>query len=191
VIKNDYNRCFQLTSVLSNIIMLNKINSIQIATLICLFLSANSFGQDAASVPTKQLTDSELREKLVGSWRIVSASFNDVPSKLHATSITIKHVTPVHLIWIGYQPEDRRIFRSAGGSWTIKDGKYVETMRYGLDEAFKEKSFGKEYAFDCKFEDDRWVQSGILADGTKLIEVWQRVKPDEDVDTRPADQSKE
>lgn len=132
-------------------------------------------------------TEQELRDKLVGSWKIVSASFDGKPSELHRTSITIKHITPVHVIWIGYQPEDRRIFRSAGGSWTTKDMKLVETMRYGLDEKFRESSFGNSLAFDCRFEEDRWIQSGKLPNGVFLEEIWQRVKPEEDVSMRPAD----
>ncbi len=89
------------------------------------------------------------------------------------------------MIWIGYQPEDRKIFRSAGGSWTIKEGRYVETMRYGLDEKFKSNSFGKSLGFDCRFEADRWIQSGKIGD-VFLEETWQRVRPDEDVDQWPA-----
>jgi hypothetical protein len=117
----------------------------------------------------------------------VSASFGGVPSELHKNSITIKHITPVHLIWIGYQPDDRKIFRSAGGSWKVADGKYIETMRYGLAENFKQTTFGKDFAFDCRFEGDLWIQSATLPNGSEMIETWQRIKPDEDVAQRPAD----
>jgi hypothetical protein len=156
--------------------------------LLCPFImhpSTLGQGQQASS-PTK-LSDDEIRQQLVGSWRIVSASFGGVPSELHNKSITIKHITPVHLIWIGYQPDDRRIFRSAGGSWKVAQGKYIETMRYGLDEKFKQSSFGKEFAFDCRFEGDLWIQSMKLPDGSDMIETWQRIKPDEDVSMRPID----
>ena len=147
----------------------------------------SAIGQNPnASSPTK-LLDDEIRKQLIGSWRIVSASFGGVPSELHKNSITIKHITPVHLIWIGYQPDDRRIFRSAGGSWKVVDGKYIETMRYGLDEKFRQNIFGKDFAFDCRFEGDLWIQSAKLPDGSDMIETWQRIKPDEDVAMRPAD----
>ncbi len=129
--------------------------------------------------------EKQLREKLVGSWKILSATIDGKPSELHKTSITLKHITPVHMIWLGYQPEDRKVFRSAGGSWTIRDGKYVETMRYGLSERFKEESFGKAYAFDCRFEGDRWIQSGKFPNGVFLEEVWQRVQENEDVAAWP------
>lgn len=135
---------------------------------------------------TQAEADRELKEKLIGSWKIVSASIDGKASELHRTSITLKHITPVHLIWIGYQPEDRRIFRSAGGSWTLQDGRYVETMRYGLAEKFKQESFGKSFAFDCRFEGDRWIQSGKLGNGVFLEEIWQRVQPNEDVAAWPA-----
>jgi len=149
----------------------------------CLLLSTQKIGAEEK----KPETDPKiLCEKLVGSWRIVSASFDGKPSELHAKSITIKHVTPVHIIWIGYQPEDRRIFRSSGGSWIIRDGRYVETMRYGIGDKFKEDSFGKSFGFDCRFEDDKWIQSGKMPNGVFLEEIWQRVRESEDVDAWPA-----
>jgi hypothetical protein len=130
--------------------------------------------------------EKELREKLIGTWKIVSASFDGQSSELHRTSITLKHITPVHIIWVGYQPEDRRIFRSAGGSWTIQDGRYVETMRYGLGENFKQDTFGKSFGFDCRFEADRWIQSGKMPNGVFLEEIWQRVKENEDIAAWPS-----
>ena len=147
----------------------------------------SAMGQNANVPNLTKLSDDEIRTQLIGSWRIVSASFGGVPSELHKNSITIKNITPVHIIWIGYQPDDRRIFRSAGGSWKVVDGKYIETMRYGLDEKFKQNIFGKDFAFDCKFEGDLWIQSAKLPDGSDMIETWQRIKPDEDVSMRPAD----
>ncbi|MFM8326725.1 MAG: hypothetical protein ACKN9U_17835, partial [Pirellulaceae bacterium] len=114
--------------------------------LVGLVVSLAAGIQEASGAKTNAAipSDDQIREKLVGSWRIVSASFGGVPSELHRTSITLKHITPVHLIWIGYQPEDRRIFRSAGGSWKVVNGKYIETMRYGLDPQFKQNVFGKD-----------------------------------------------
>ena len=143
--------------------------------------------EEKGATATPKLSDDDLRKNLIGSWRIVSASFGGVPSELHKNSITIKHITPVHLIWIGYQPDDRKIFRSAGGSWKVADGKYIETMRYGLAENFKQTTFGKDFAFDCRFEGDLWIQSAKLPNGSEMIETWQRIKPDEDVAQRPAD----
>jgi hypothetical protein len=143
--------------------------------------------QNSIAFSKRELSDDEIRNQLVGSWRIVSASFGGVPSELHKNSITIKHITPVHVIWIGYQPDDRKIFRSAGGSWKVNNGKYIETMRYGLDPKFKDTTFGKDFVFECRFEDDLWIQTGKLSDGSEMIETWQRIKPDEDVSNRPAD----
>ena len=155
-----------------------------LTALLCVLCSSRSKAIDTGAKGFK--TDPKiLREKLVGSWKIVSASFDGKDSELHRTSITIKHITPVHVIWIGYQPEAREIFRSSGGSWTIENGRYVETMRYGIGEKYKETSFGKSYGFDCRFEGDRWIQSGKMPNGVFLEEIWQRVKENEDVATWP------
>ncbi|MBL8818365.1 MAG: hypothetical protein JNL58_20225 [Planctomyces sp.] len=152
--------------------------------LVSLVLSGTSVASGSFASGT---SDNDISKQLVGSWRIVSASFGGVPSELHRNSITIKHITPVHVIWIGYQPDDRRIFRSAGGSWKVVNGKYTETMRYGLDEKFRQNTFGRDFAFDCRFEGDLWIQSATLPNGSEMIETWQRIKPDEDVSMRPAD----
>jgi hypothetical protein len=48
-----------------------------------------------------------------------------------------------------------------------------------------ENAFGKEFAFDCRFEGDRWIQSGKMPGGVYLEEIWQRVKPGEDIDAWP------
>ncbi|MFM8407337.1 MAG: hypothetical protein ACKN94_08465 [Pirellulaceae bacterium] len=161
--------------------------------LVGLVVSLAAGIQEASGAKTNAAipSDDQIREKLVGSWRIVSASFGGVPSELHRTSITLKHITPVHLIWIGYQPEDRRIFRSAGGSWKVVNGKYIETMRYGLDPQFKQNVFGKDFAFDCRFDGDLWIQSATLPDGSEMIETWQRVQAEEDVALRPVDLKEE
>jgi hypothetical protein len=157
---------------------------IVVACFPCVFITA------ADDETKKQETDPKvLREKLVGSWKIVAASFDGKPSELHKTSITLKHITPVHIIWIGYQPEDRAIFRSSGGSWTIENGRYVETMRYGIGDKFKENSFGKTFGFDCRFEGDQWIQSGKI-NGVFLEEIWQRVQENEDVAAWPASETK-
>jgi hypothetical protein len=139
----------------------------------------------AASRAASEQDPEVLRKNLIGTWRIVSASFDGKASELHRTSITLKLVTPTHMIWIGYQPEDRRIFRSAGGSWKVLDGRYVETMRYGLDATFREGSFGKSFGFDCRFEGKRWIQSGTMPGGVFLEEIWERLEPDEDVAAWP------
>jgi hypothetical protein len=164
-----------------------------LVVLIGLMVSLAAVTKEAAGAKTgiEIAPDEEIRTQLVGSWRIVSASFGGVPSELHRTSITIKHITPVHLIWIGYQPDDRKIFRSAGGTWKVVDGKYIETMRYGLDPQFKQNVFGKDFAFDCRFEGDLWIQSATLPDGSEMIETWQRIQPEEDVALKPADRKAE
>jgi hypothetical protein len=139
----------------------------------------------AATPQEIERDETKLRDQLVGTWKIVAASFDGKPSELHQSSITLKLITPTHMIWIGYQPEDRRIFRSAGGSWVIQDGRYVETMRYGLDEKFRESTFGKSFAFDCRFDGNRWIQSGTMPGGVFLEEIWERVGSGDDVAAWP------
>jgi hypothetical protein len=146
-----------------------------------LVLHRDAEGQEPAATPLA----SALQRQLVGTWKINKAVIDGKDSALHKTVVTLKHVTPTQFVWLSYDPEVRQITRSAGGSWQEVDGKYRETMRYGLADKFRENSFGKCLDFDCRFEGDFWIQSGILPGGVKLEETWQRVKPNEDPATKP------
>jgi hypothetical protein len=136
---------------------------------------------------TSAATDKTLEEQLIGSWRILSASFDGKESELHQKSVTIKHITPVQFVWLGYDPTKRQIFRSAGGSWRVVDGKYEETMHYGLDEDFAAKTKGKQFTFDCTFEGNTWTMRGTMPGGMVLVETWERIEPGEEVDHLPGE----
>jgi hypothetical protein len=45
------------------------------------------------------------------------------------------------------------VVSSAGGTWTLKDGKYEETNEFSAEDM--KHARGKAYAYDFKIEDDR------------------------------------
>lgn len=126
------------------------------------------------------LSDDQLRERIVGSWQMVGATLNGRPSKVHYSAATIKHITPAQFTWLSYSPEDRQVFRSSGGSWEVQDGKYIETARYGLQENYRETSFGKTTSIQCYFDGDLLTQYMVFAGDVVLVETWRRLKSGED-----------
>jgi arylsulfatase A len=130
-------------------------------------------------------TDDQLRERLVGSWKMVGATLNGQPSEVHYSAATIKHITPTQFIWLSYSPTDRRMFRSAGGSWEVIDGKLIETARYGMSENFRERGFGHPTEIRCYFNDDQLTQYMVFGGDTVLVESWVRMQPGEDNDSVP------
>jgi hypothetical protein len=63
------------------------------------------------------------------------------------------------------------MFRSAGGSGQVRDGKYVETMRYGMADKIRETNFGKETVIDCFFHEDLFAQYMVFDGKTTLVET--------------------
>ena len=126
------------------------------------------------------LRDDELAKKLVGSWRIVDAHRDGVPSKVHYGVVTIKHIAPTQFTWLSYKPGEREIFRSMGGSWKVANGKYIETPLYGMHQGFRESMFGNVTEIECDIKDDIFTQTIVGKNGSRFIEIWHRIKPGED-----------
>ena len=148
-----------------------------------LLIAAASATMVAAVKPASRpaaITDAELAKTLIGSWRIVDAHRNGKPSELHYTAVTIKHITPTQFTWLSYRPNDRKIFRSMGGSWRVEDGKYLETPQYGTQNEFVEKIYDNVTSIGCEIEGDVFTQTIVGKDGSKFIEVWKRMIPGED-----------
>jgi hypothetical protein len=111
--------------------------------------------------------------KLIGTWKLVSAKYGGQESSLPQDSTTLKHITPTHYMWASYD-KDGKVYRSAGGPYTLNGEVMESTPEYGLGdfEAIK----GKRQTYKCKVEGNKWYQSGTLSTGQPLEEVWERVE---------------
>jgi hypothetical protein len=119
--------------------------------------------------------DKALHAKLVGTWRMASAKFGGQESDLPQMSVTFKHVTPAGFMWLSHD-KDGLITRAAGGTYTLRNGKYTEKIEYGMGDDFEVIKKAK-ISFTCKVEGDKWNHTGELPNGTTIEEVWERVKP--------------
>jgi hypothetical protein len=115
---------------------------------------------------------------LVGTWEMVSTKYGDATesSPVADNLKAMKFITPTHFIWVHFDPKTKKISNSMGGTYSLSGSTYVEKPEFvfeGMDEFV-----GKEQKFTAKFEGDKWIHSGELSNGTKLEEVWRRVKAD-------------
>src|SRR3954470_19197407 len=69
--------------------------------------------------PAKSEKSADLRSALVGTWKMTSMKVNGRPNSLPESSVTYKHVTPGGFTWLSYHKEDGKIFRAAGGTYTL------------------------------------------------------------------------
>lgn len=118
--------------------------------------------------------DTKSENKLVGTWKLVSAKYGGEEFKFEEGLTTVKHVTPTQFMWASYD-KDGKVTRAAGGDYTLKGEVYEESPKYGISEDFDEIK-GKAQTFKWKVEGNKWYHNGKLSNGLTIEEVWVRVE---------------
>ena len=143
------------------------VTALAVTTCLLILAAHNS----AASEPKGEATTAN---RLVGTWKLVSANYGGRESTLPKEATTLKHVTPMHYMWVTFD-KDGQVTRTQGGPYMFDGGVLKSTPEYGLGREF-EPIKGKQQLFKVKFDGNRWTQSGTLSTGTTLEEVWERVE---------------
>jgi hypothetical protein len=112
--------------------------------------------------------------KLLGTWKLVSAKYDGRESTLPKEATTLKHVTPTHYTWLTFG-KDGQTTRTQGGPYEFDGEVLKSTPEYGMGPGF-EAIKGKVQSFEIKFHGERFFQNGTLSTGTTLEEVWERVE---------------
>jgi hypothetical protein len=129
--------------------------------------------------------------KVEGVWQLVSGSEDGKPYPAGAGELKIITKTHFAVFWqIPGGPKEMKstadslaAFRHAGaggGTYTVQGTTYTEKLDYFPDPAY----VGKNVAFTCRTEGDRFYQSGnfpVFEGGrkvrdAKIEEVWRRVE---------------
>jgi len=141
-----------------------------------LLLVAGTFGP-GYGIPRAlaQTGKSAGENRLLGTWKLVSARYGGENFDVTSLGTTLKHITPDNFIWVSYDPATKLITRAEGGSYTFKGERYEETPRYGLGGAF-ETTGKKPQSFNVKLDGEKWRISGMLSSGLRIEETWERVK---------------
>lgn len=128
--------------------------------------------RSAADEPKKP--DANSANKLVGTWKRISAKYGGKDSPLPDGFTQLKHVTPTQFMWTLYG-EDGKMIAALGGTCTSKGDDYVETPEYWLGDGLDQLK-GKPQVFKWKIEGNKWYHTGKLSSGQTVEEVWQRVE---------------
>jgi hypothetical protein len=112
----------------------------------------------------------------VGTWQLASFKYGEEGkwSEVPSGERRLKHITDTHFTWVAYEVASGKVQSMAGGTYTFSNGAYNESVDYageGMTEYFGKKQF-----FTIRVEGAKLHQSGQLSDGTKIEEVWHRVK---------------
>lgn len=111
--------------------------------------------------------------KLIGTWKLISAKYGGQESNLPKAATTLKHITPVQMIWLSYD-SDGKMTRAGGGRYTLQGDEYTDTPEYGIGDFSVVK--GQTHVFKCKIDGNKWYHDGKLANGLTIEEVWERVE---------------
>jgi hypothetical protein len=112
----------------------------------------------------------------LGTWQLTSAKygdakdFTDFPKELRR----VRLINATHFTWVQYDSQSKKVASLAGGPYTLQGDAYTETIEFAGEGM--ESYLGKKQIFKIKVDGDKFLQSGQLSDGTRLEEVWQRVK---------------
>ncbi len=115
----------------------------------------------------KKNTD-EAGRQLLGTWE--TAMGPGTPKAMRM----VKHVTPTHWTWVVYDRENKRVAAAAGGTWTLRNGEYVETCDF-TTENFPQAR-GNSYPFEYKVDGDQWVLKGGPNRAISDDQTWTRLK---------------
>jgi hypothetical protein len=112
-------------------------------------------------------------QNIQGTWKAVTSSGNP----LREGYSTLKMITPTHFIWTMID-KDGNIVSGAGGTYTMKDGVYTETILYTLPGMQTWK--GKKGIYNVEIKGKQLNISGYLEfDNERKIqntESWEKVE---------------
>ena len=133
----------------------------------CLMLLAAGLVAGADDNPAAPFDAGRLKRELPSTWE--TASHADILKEMRF----IKHVTPTHFTWVLYDREKKAIEGVTGGTWSLKDGKYEESIDFASDNV--QQLRGKAFRFTIDLNGDRWDHKGEPGSEIEVDEVWTRV----------------
>ena len=122
-------------------------------------------------VPSKTMGGSDIQ----GTWKLVSYNYGgDTLMKKTGDGVErLKLITDSKFCWIHFATINQVVVNSAGGFYSFDGENYTENLEFG---AMGMKDYlGKSQKFTVKIENDKLYLSGILSDGLKIKEVWERI----------------
>lgn len=108
------------------------------------------------------------------NYRITGRMGNDgtITTMQRGARKTIKLLTGTRFQWAAINPETKQFSGTGGGTYTIKDGKYTETIEFFSRD---NNRVGASLTFDYELKDGKdWHHSGLSSAGAKIYEVWSK-----------------
>jgi hypothetical protein len=118
----------------------------------------------------KRLDDGSPGE-LQGAW-LMSGRIRNGETQLRNTSRprkTMKILSGTRFQWIAYNTETKQFMGTGGGTYTTKNGEYVENIEFFSRDDSKA---GLSLKFSYEMIDGNWHHSGLSSKGDPIHEIW-------------------
>ncbi|MGX5819655.1 hypothetical protein ACWKWU_15770 [Chitinophaga lutea] len=120
----------------------------------------------------KRLDDG--KSAMAGLWTITGRENNGQWGVIKpGARKTVKLLTGSRFQWAAINTETGQFFGTGGGTYTVKDGQYTETLRFFSRDNSK---VGNSLSFAAKVEDKKWQHSGKSSTGNPVNEIWSRLE---------------
>ena len=119
--------------------------------------------------------DSGEQEELQGAW-LMAGRVSEGKPQLRDTNgprKTMKIVLGSRFQWIAYNTETKEFMGTGGGTYTAKNGEYVESIEFFSRDDTKA---GISLTFNYELIDDHWHHSGLSSKGEPIHEIWSARK---------------
>ncbi|UFH53668.1 membrane or secreted protein [Spirosoma sp. KNUC1025] len=117
----------------------------------------------------------ETPTSLTGLWRITGRA-NDAGQLVtmqRGPRKTIKLLTGSRFQWAAINPQTKQFFGTGGGTYTLTDGKYTETIDFFSRDNSR---VGRSLTFGADVQPNEWHHTGQSSTGGRVNEVWSREK---------------
>lgn len=136
--------------------------------------SENSFTiENQAKTTWKRIDSSPETAKLAGQWRITGRERADgtMGEMQMGPRKTLKICSGGRFQWMAINTETKEFFGTGGGTYTLIDGKYTETLEFFSRDNSR---VGASLVFDAKIEDGKWQHTGKSSKGDRVNEIWTK-----------------
>uniref|UniRef100_UPI00404891A9 membrane or secreted protein n=2 Tax=Roseivirga sp. TaxID=1964215 RepID=UPI00404891A9 len=82
---------------------------------------------------------------------------------------TMKILSGTRFQWIAYNVDNGQFSGTGGGTYTTKNGKYVENIEFFSRDVTR---VGASLSFDYEVKDGEWHHSGLSSKGDPIYEIW-------------------
>lgn len=110
--------------------------------------------------------------KLEGAWLFANRMRNGslgTPRNADNPRKTMKILSGTRFQWIAYNVDTKEFMGTGGGTYTTKDGKYVENIDFFSRD---QSRVGASLEFDFEIKSGDWHHKGLSSKGDPIHEIW-------------------